>query len=907
MTQNMRFGLPKQVHRLDRRRLGWIGGTLFWGLMAVCGLAFFSPMAAGVETVRIDAASGAPRILIDGRPVRARMFWGAPGARPLRIGTRGKMVEFEFSPTQDVLNQATMHFRFGQARGTIWLDDILVQDAESGVDVIPTQDFSAGMDDFHRAWTFWPPGPQNTVGTITAVEGGGHADTRALQIALHEPPRGGWPDFHIYHIPNLTLRAGRRYRVRLWARAEPERDLTVTFYRPGQTFTYLGGPPGAFESQIQLAARVGVDFVSFPLELPWPKPGEQTDWTSVDAQCQAVLDANPRALLLPRIGMEPPAWWREAHPGDMMAWDKGPPAHVCAVVASPTYRRDAAERLSALVAHVEHKFGDHTAGYHPCGQNTGEWFYEATWGTALNGYAPGDLRAWRAWLAQRYPTDADLQAAWHDSQASLPSVAVPTPDQRRAAPAGILHDPRVGRRLIDFAEFQQQMMAECVCELAHAVRRASDGRKLVVFFYGYVFEFAAIRNGPATAGHYALRRVLDCPDIDVLCSPISYFDRGLSQSGPAMTAAESVALAGKMWLYEDDTRTYLGTGHSPGWVDGVSTIEDTNRLLLRNTGQCAIRNFGTWWMDLGATGWFNDPRMWAEMDRLRALDEPLLARPQPYRPEVAAVIDEPSMIRVAAGGQAVTRPAVYEARRALGRMGTPYGQYLQDDVIAGRVHAKMYVLLTTWNLSAEQRRQLLAATSGALRVWCYAPGFHQQDETSLDAMQALTGFRLVAVQDQAAWAEPTERGRQLGLSAGFGVKQPIVPLFAVADATSDEVLATWPDGTAAVALRRTDDGWSLFVGPPGLSADLLRIAARRSGVHLYAQTDCNIYANGPYLVLHAAHDGPLEIDTGRRDRVVDLLSGEDLGLGPEISLQVKAGDTRILRIDRSTPSIEPLR
>ena len=80
-----------------------------------------------------------------------------------------------------------------------------------------------------------------------------------------------------------------------------------------------------------------------------------------------------------------------------------------------------------------------------------------------------------------------------------------------------------------------------------------------------------------------------------------------------MTAAESVALAGKMWLNEDDTRTYLGTGDFPGAIDAVSTLEDTNRELVRNVGQEAIRNFGTWWMDLGATGWFNDPRMWREM------------------------------------------------------------------------------------------------------------------------------------------------------------------------------------------------------------------------------------------------------------------------------------------------------
>ncbi len=263
-------------------------------------------------------------------------------------------------------------------------------------------------------------------------------------------------------------------------------------------------------------------------------------------------------------------------------------------------------------------------------------------------------------------------------------------------------------------------MAQCVCRMAHAVREATHGRKLVVFFYGYLFEFGPVRNGPATSGHYALRRVLDCPDIDVLCSPISYTDRGLGQSGPAMTAAESVALAGKMWLYEDDTSTFLSDGMPPGSADRVRTIDETNNLLLRNTSQCALRNFGTWWMDLGASGWFNDPRMWAQMKRLGALDDAMLATPRPYRPEVAAVIDEANMLRVAAGGQVVTDRGVSAARIPLGRMGAPYGQYLLDDVAADRVRTRMYVFLNAWSLPPQQLQRLLAAIRSRLRVWCYA-------------------------------------------------------------------------------------------------------------------------------------------------------------------------------------------
>lgn len=306
--------------------------------------------------------------------------------------------------------------------------------------------------------------------------------------------------------------------------------MTIAFYRPGATYVQLGGPPGPFESQILMAASAGVNFFSFPIELPWPRPGEPADWSAVDLACEQVLAANPQALLLPRMGMTPPDWWRQQHRDEVMQWENG--RRDLAVVASPIYRRDAVKWLSALVTHLEGKFGDHVAGYHPCGQNTGEWFYEGTWDRPLSGYSVADQVAWRHWLKDRYRTGLALQAAWHDATAALDRAAAPSPALRHAAPAGVFRDPARQQALIDWAEFQQQAMSQCVCDLAHAVRQASGGRKLVVFFYGYIFEFAAVPTGPSVAGHDALCRVLDSPDIDVLCSPISYFDRGLGQGIP---------------------------------------------------------------------------------------------------------------------------------------------------------------------------------------------------------------------------------------------------------------------------------------------------------------------------------------------------------------------------------------
>ena len=136
-------------------------------------------------------------------------------------------------------------------------------------------------------------------------------------------------------------------------------------------------------------------------------------------------------------------------------------------------------------------------------------------------------------------------------------------------------------------------------------------------------------------------------------------------------------------------------------------------------------------------------------------------------------------------------------------MGAPYGQYLMDDLLAGRVHAKLVVLLNAWRLSAAERATLADRLRGKTAIWCYAPGYFDGDRLSLEAMRELTGFHLVACPPTKAWASPTAAGRRHGLEQAFGSDQPVRPLFAAAGARArTQVLATYPDGSAAVAVRR---------------------------------------------------------------------------------------------------------
>jgi len=124
-----------------------------------------------------------------------------------------------------------------------------------------------------------------------------------------------------------------------------------------------------------------------------------------------------------------------------------------------------------------------------------------------------------------------------------------------------------------------------------------------------------------------------------------------------------------------------------------------------------------------------------------------------------------------------------------------------------------------------------------------------------------------------------------------GVKQRAF----AAEATAADALATSPDGSCALAVRRGDDGTDVFLGTPELTSELVRALARIAGVHLFTEVDAAVWAADPYLSIHAMEDGSVTITTGRAQSVLDALEGTPLGTGPEFVLDMRKGETRVLR------------
>lgn len=825
-----------------------------------CTLVFASLSAWAELDVRVRRnAVGVPQLQVNGRPVAPRMFYGDEGYDPLVADTEWTDFAYEFRAYDD--ERGTVHFRFAaEGPKKVEFRNLRLAEVESG-------------QELETEWKVFPHKYADNVQKTGDV------------VSVEIPERQPREDFHFYSSRRL-MRRGVRYRVSGSVRAESRKVVRLGAYLVDSNGKHepvklSGNDP--FPRQIALAASAGVNFVTFEVPKSIWTDDETYDFSEAERLSNRILAANPKAMIIPRIKIETCGWWAFKHPDHQIVYDDGSkPGIPC--ISSRLYREKAVKFLAAFTRHMCTKYPDNFAGIHPAGQTSCEWFYWNGWGRPLNGYDPATLAAWRKWRAEHGDPNAD-------------TAVVPSAAARRDTSRGILRDPSVDGEVIAFSQFQQEEMVDFMAEVAKACRQASDGKKLVLFFYGYPWEFSVHAYGLAVTGHLGLQRLLDkaSADIDVLCSPISYSDRSWDGCGLSMAATDTVMRSGVLWLMEDDTRTYLEPDKAAAARFGCcQNLQETQEVLRRNTAQEILRGLGCWWMDLHATGWFDSPELWTEMAALSRLDQLFLDRKAPLNPDVAAIVDERSLLAVANGG--ATGRCMGAARKSFARAGAPFGQYLMSDVMRNGLSARLQVFQAAYcgdddlvTAVAAQR----AAHPEVTRVWCWAPGYLTRDGKRVEGVQALTGFKVRKAALTDPKAQATAAGRAVCLPDSWGEKGKIDPLLAVETEPGDEVWATYADGSPAIVLR----GKEVFVGTPDWCTELVRALEKRAGVHSYLKSgEAAVWAAEGWLTFHALKDGELVLDTGSASDVTDYYTGQLICTGPEVKLQVKCGETRVLKI-----------
>lgn len=261
--------------------------------------------------------------------------------------------------------------------------------------------------------------------------------------------------------------------------------------------------------------------------------------------------------------------------------------------ASKPWRQGASATLRRLVQHLEKKHGDHILGCHVgCQCAYMEWFYDWSW-KYVPCFEEPFREAFAEWAQAKYQTVEALRQAWGQPEVTFDTIRVPSMQERLTGKLGAFRDPRLQRFEIDFAEYMQVCPADYLEECARIVKEETKGQKLAVFFYGYLYEVAGFGGGPAVSGHLRLRRVLNSPYVDVLCSPISYqLDRGSGGIGAFMAPVDSVQAHGKLWFNEDDHRNHLVEKEDIGQTDNLA---ETLGVYRRNFAHQFERRSGNWW------------------------------------------------------------------------------------------------------------------------------------------------------------------------------------------------------------------------------------------------------------------------------------------------------------------------
>ncbi len=625
--------------------------------------------------------------------------------------------------------------------------------------------------------------------------------------------------------------------------------------------------------QVKLASEAGVHLYSLCVPWPWPGESEEAVYARGEAFFDAFLEADPDALFIPRLRTEGSAAWMAEHPNELVQHADGSKADMTCL-ASELWWNTLTESYARAIRHFENsRFAERIIGYHPCGQNTGEWFHYEYW---LKGpdYSAVNAQAFRRWLTARYGDDGALQAAWGDDRVTLDTAMLPPMPGLASAPCGLLDAPFASflalpeqQPLCDFHFYTNELMARRVMSLATLTKQTAGPNKLVLLFYGYFFEMHG-----ATSGHFDMETAIECPDADIFVSPLSYMDRQPGGSGGFMTAIDSLPVNGKLWLVENDYRTdILDISSLPEWITEsglgprAKDQAETLGVITREFGGLLTHRCGTWWMDLIAAGAYADPVVWRRIkETLSPLYDTLIEAPAPYTPDVAVIVDEASLNYLnypAIEGQACYSP-IYDfmcrkAREVFGRSGVTCGYYYLKDFLAGQTpKCGVYWFPDLFAVDAARIERILARLDeeGAAAVWQYAPGYLLDGKPSLAGATQLTGMALAA--DSGPMAS-TGAGSLEGCT--WGEDLFLTPRIACADAEA-AVLGTYQHGGGvSAAIKQHGRHTSVFIGSAKLTDEMAGKLLARLGAHRWAAQGGAVQCDGRTLFVHYGEGGEKEI------------------------------------------------
>jgi hypothetical protein len=695
----------------------------------------------------------------------------------------------------------------------------------------------------------------------------------------------------------------------------------------------------ALKDTARLYGEAGVHYFTFDIgtygaPAEWRGPGEgrvgHYDFNNLQQRFQHVIDADPEAHFHLRVHLEMPEWWQKLYPDECEVLSDG--RRMCQSFASKVWRQQAKDFLGALAAHIE-KVGlaDRVVAYQTGAGGTGEWVKgPGAMGLVCADFSPAMSAHFQDWLRLYYANDESaLRTTWANHQVTFNTAAVPSAEAQLKTTQYTFRDPRKEQQVIDYYRCLAELCGDLVCDFCTTVKQATGGKALAGAFYGYLTELAwnagffgeGLDSEYSTyqrSGHLGLWKVLQSPNVDFLVSPYSYGFRGIGGEGPAMPPSESMRLHGKLYIFEEDSRTHL-THHDHPNFGKTDTLAESIAVLQRNLAYVVTHGQGIWWLAGGSPRTphielSQQPAFQPLIKRFQEIGDWALNLDRTPSAEVAVILDDESFYYEWLKNQ-LDLPLIFQQRLwGLPHMGAPFDLYLLNDLTAGNMKPyKLYMFLNAFRLDNARREAVKSVIrqDGRTALWIYAPGYINTDG-SLNNMTDLTGITFGS--GDHPWGPQINLidlnhpiTARLPQDLTWGTNSLLGPVFHVADDGArvlGNVVYSQGRCRPGFVVKEFPEWKSIYSAAPNLPSMLLRGIARYAGVHIYNDQGDTLYATLNLLAVHTAAGGdriftlpaPVEIvyDLFGKKTIAEKTDHFQVSLPPASTALYYTGDTSAL-------------
>ncbi|GEM_PF-648982 len=640
---------------------------------------------------------------------------------------------------------------------------------------------------------------------------------------------------------------------------------------------------------------------------------DQYCYQQFDRRMRNTLAVNPEAMLIVRLYLHAPRWWSQDHPDDMcwvvkendptaekkiFVWNQGRAVPSWASRAWRDFTKEGLRKMMDFLAQTP--YADHIAGFVLASGTTEEWMEWGFTSGVVADYSPASEIAFKAFLKEKYSTDAALQKAWHDDKVTLATATQPSAPERHAAdfPGFLTPEAPNGQRIADYNRYHAENVSGCIDEFCKTIKDATQNRLLAGAFYGYFVELSGDKR-VLCSGHLGVGKLLESTYLDYLCSPTGYAYRQTGGDGMSycMGAGDSLQIHNKFWFVENDIRTSATADPHHGrpddtWGDYLQQTKESIHNLLTGMAQ--------WWFDVGYVRQVDKLFYDGVRDCVRVMNDTTLKYTREPVAQVALIIDEESIDWTTLSSTQVGS-AVRGLQRTIAQLGAPYEVYLQQDLanLPERIRLIFMPMSLCWKpehkafldkFKSEGRVVFFVGTPGVI-----PPAGMTREESA----QALTGLPLrfvsasgtsLCVLDNpdgewlsmdllgqslpgVAWKESKDSTIQAVLEQGDGVR--------VFGHYSDRSTGKLTD-LGAMGVRELGDACVVFSGIMNIPRELLENAYARAGVHRYVDAADQVWATKNVFAVCVKEGGVKMLRTPRACKsLTDLISGESFSVDAE--------------------------